>query len=115
MKINSCYKVKIQDAPKHELEATAEMYQAALRFFLDVCLREWDTISSVYADTVTQKGLSDNTVRVRLLEALTHRTKSNLSPKYDFDSQFYKFPSYLRRSAIMEALGMTCICASVAT
>ena len=106
MKINSCYKVKIQDAPKHELEATSEMYQSALRFFLNVCLQDWDTISSIYADPVTQKGLSDNTIRQQIMEALTHRTKSNPSPKYDFDRQFYKFPSYLRRSAIMEALGM---------
>ena len=106
MKIHSCYKVKIQDAPKHELMATAEAYQSALRFFLDVCLKEWNGISSIHADPVTQKGLSDNTIRKQYVEALTHRTKNNPLPKYDFDSLFSKFPSYLRRSAIMEALGM---------
>ena len=29
----------------------------------------------------------------------------NPSPKYDFDSAFYKFPSYLRRAAIQSAVG----------
>ena len=106
MKIHSCYKVKIQDAPKHELSATTEAYQSALRFFVDACLKEWDSISSIHADPVTQNGLSDNTVRVLAIEALTHRTRSHALPKYDFDEQFPKFPSYLRRSAIMEALGM---------
>lgn len=106
MKIYSCYKVKIQDAPKHELMATAEAYQSALRFFVDVCLKEWDSISSIHADPVTQKGLSDNTIRKQYVEALTHRTKDNPLPRYDFDSPFPKFPSYLRRSAIMEAIGM---------
>ena len=106
MKIYSCYKVKIQDAPKHELTATAEAYQSALRFFVDVCLKKWDSISSIHADPVTQKGLSDNTIRKQYVEALTHQTKNNPLPRYDFDSSFPKFPSYLRRSAIMEALGM---------
>lgn len=34
-----------------------------------------------------------------------HHTKSNPCPKYDFDSRFGKFPSYLRRAAITEAVG----------
>lgn len=106
MKIHSCYKIKILDAPKRELEDTAGLYQSALRFYLDVCLKEWDAISAVHANPVTQKGLSDNAVRQQLVEKLTHRTRSNPSPRYDFDGSFYKFPSYLRRSAIMEALGM---------
>ena len=106
MNIHSCYKVKIQDAPKQELSDTAEAYQSALCFFLDVCLKEWNSISAIYADSETQKGLSDNTVRVLTIEVLTHRTRSHALPKYDFDEQFPKFPSYLRRSAIMEALGM---------
>lgn len=106
MNIYSCYKVKIQDAPKQELSDTAEAYQSALRFFLDVCLKEWESISAIHADPVTQKGLSDNTVRQQAIEALTHRTRSHALPKYDFDEQFPKFPSYLRRSVIMEALGM---------
>ena len=106
MKIYSCYKVKIQDAPKHELTATAEAYQSALRFFVDVCLKKWDSIFSIHADPITQKGLSDNTIRKQYVEALTHQTKNNPLPRYDFDSSFPKFPSYLRRSAIMEALGM---------
>lgn len=33
------------------------------------------------------------------------KTGSNPSPKYDFAKDFYKFPSYLRRAAINEAIG----------
>lgn len=29
----------------------------------------------------------------------------NLVPKYDFDSKFYKMPSYIRRASISEAIG----------
>lgn len=52
MNIYSCYKIKIQDAPKQELSDTAEAYQSALRFFLDVCLMEWESISAIHADPV---------------------------------------------------------------
>ena len=34
-----------------------------------------------------------------------HETQDNPNPKYDFDAKFYKFPSYIRRGAINEALG----------
>lgn len=78
MNIHGCYKVKIQDAPKQELSDTAEAYHSALRFFVDTCLKEWDSISLIHADPVTQNGLSDNTVRVLAIEALTHRTMQEL-------------------------------------
>ena len=41
----------------------------------------------------------------RAVELLVHAAKGNI-PKYpSFDEQFYKFPCYLRRAAISEALG----------
>jgi len=39
------------------------------------------------------------------VESLCHKTKDNLLPKYDFDSRFYKMPSYIRRASIAEAIG----------
>jgi len=37
-----------------------------------------------------------------------HKTKNrmDIAPDYDFGKDFYKFPSYLRRSSIMEAIGI---------
>ena len=44
--------------------------------------------------------------RVNILERFTHKTKKNPVAQYpSFDQKFYKFPSYLRRSAISEAFG----------
>ena len=39
------------------------------------------------------------------VEKLVHHTKGNKAV-YDFDNKFYKFPSYLRRSAITKAIGI---------
>ena len=51
------------------------------------------------------KGLSSYD-RMRFIEMLTHKTKANRNPKYsDFDSLFYKLPSYIRRAVINEAAG----------
>ena len=43
--------------------------------------------------------------RLQFLEQLTHRTSGRPIVKYCFDDCFYKFPSYLRRAAINEAVG----------
>ncbi|MDU3181744.1 MAG: transposase [Lachnospiraceae bacterium] len=47
---------------------------------------------------------STTNMKQRYVEQLIHDTKKNTAI-YDFDRQFYKFPSYLRRSAITEAIG----------
>ena len=39
------------------------------------------------------------------MERCIHATKDNPDPKYDFDTKFYKMPSYMRRGAINEAIG----------
>ena len=44
-------------------------------------------------------------MRQREIELLTHQTEKNPNTKYNFDEDFYKFPSYLRRAAINEAIG----------
>ncbi|MBK5252196.1 MAG: hypothetical protein JJE29_06140, partial [Peptostreptococcaceae bacterium] len=45
--------------------------------------------------------------RFNQVEKLIHQTKDNPSPKYtQFDENFHKFPSYFRRSATAEALGI---------
>ena len=45
---------------------------------------------------------------LKMTEHLTHATRHNLLPKYDFDAQFPIYPSGLRRAAISEAYGSAC-------
>ena len=94
MKLMSTYKVKIGSI-HGALYHTVDIYRAATEFFINAVISEWDYISSV----------TSSLDRVRAVEKLTHRTASNPVPKYEFDKNFPKFPSYMRRASIMEALG----------
>ena len=93
----STYSVRISRCAdiRKTLSATAGAYRKAVDFFIDVCMEEWDTVSS-------SKG---QTGRVNAVEALTIRTSKRKTVPYDFGKDFYKFPSYLRRAAIAEAIG----------
>ena len=93
MKIYSTYSVKIKHYNKIFKE-TINIYRSAVDFLINVVLNEREDIKSI------DGPLS----RMRYVEKLCHGTKNN-SPKYDFDKKFYKFPSYLRRGAINEAIG----------
>lgn len=91
----ACYSAKIKEY-KHIFKDTVAIYRYAVDFFIGVCMNEWDGISA----------LSWAQLRQRYVEQLCHATKDNPSPKYpDFDRLFYKFPSYLRRSVVNEAVG----------
>lgn len=94
MKIHSCYSVKIKKLNNVFRDSVA-LYRDAVDFFIDVCLNNWDEISAI-------NGLNQ---RQRYIETITVRTKSNKDTDYDFCSTFYKFPCYLRRGAISEAVG----------
>ena len=93
MQIYSTYKIKIKHYNRIFKE-TVTVYRRAVDFLIGVCLKEWDNISAV------EGSLS----RQRHVEKLCHGTKNNKAG-YDFDGRFYKFPSYLRRGAINEAVG----------
>ncbi len=93
-KIYSSYSVKIKYYRKIFLE-TLEIYRNAIDWLIAVILAEWESIS-----------LAKNArVKLSMVEKLIVKTKKNPAPKYDFGKEFYKFPSYLRRAAINEALG----------
>ena len=94
MKIISTYRVKICQTHV-AFTATVEKYREAVNFFIDVVLTEWEYLSKMQ----TQFD------KLRALELLTHQTAANPNPKYNFDKNFYKFPCYLRRAAIQEAIG----------
>ena len=95
MKIYSSYKVKIKHYNRI-FDQTIRLYRDAVDFFIDAIDAEWDDIAVISASIR----------RVNAVEKLTIRTAKRPSVKYDFGKRFYKFPSYMRRAAISEALGM---------
>lgn len=95
MKIFSTYSVKIKHY-NHIFKDTVSIYRKAVDFFINVCLIEWEDILPI----------SGSVLRQQYVERLCHKTNNNPKPQYtDFDIEFYKFPSYLRRGAINEAIG----------
>ena len=94
MKINSTYKVKIKHY-NHIFKDTVTVYRDATDYIINVCLENWDYISNI----------ENNLNKKTYVENLIHKTKDNPNLSYDFDKKFYKLPSYIRRSAIAEALG----------
>jgi hypothetical protein len=94
VKVYTSYKVKIKHY-NHIFKDTVAVYRNAVDFLIDVCNSEWDGITQF-------DGALD---RQRYVEVLVHRTKDNPCPAYNFDQYFYKMPTYLRRSAISDAIG----------
>jgi len=94
MKLSSSYSVEIEHINKL-FRQTVSVYRKALSFLIDTYEKEWE-----YLSAISQKLKRFNTA-----EHLIHNTKNNTA-KYDFDSRFYKVPSYLRRDLINTALGI---------
>ena len=95
MNIFSSYSVKIKHYNKI-FRNTVKLYRQAVDFFINVCLNEWDNIQQL------DKPLEKRTY----IEKISHKTKNRPLVKYDFDIDFYKFPTYLRRAAVAEALDL---------
>lgn len=85
------FKIKVADKSFND---TISIYNKALSYIINIINNEWNTISA----------LSSVEKQLNYIEKLVHNTKKNKA-KYDFDNEFYKFPSYLRRAATAEALG----------
>ena len=95
MKILSTYSVKIKEY-NHIFKDTVVLYRKSVDFFINVCLENWDDILQVQGGLKSQKSF---------VETLTVKTKVHPNVKYDFSAFMYKFPCYLRRAAISEAIG----------
>ena len=94
MKIYSTYSVKFKHY-NHIFKDTVSVYRDAVDFIINVCLNEWNSIVAL-----------DQHGRHGTVEKLIHLTANRPSVRYmGFDRMFYKFPCYLRRAAIMEAIG----------
>ena len=94
MDINTLYSIKIKDCNSIFKDSVA-VYRDAVDFLIPVCMDHWDEISR-QADLQHKK---------MYVEHLVHKTDKYPHPLYDFDGKFYKFPSYLLRGAIAEAVG----------
>ena len=94
MKVTSSYAVEIKHINKL-FRDTVKIYRKALSFLVDVYEKEWEYLSII----------PNKLQRQTVAENLIHNTKSNKA-KYEFDEEFYKFPSYLRRDARNTALGI---------
>ena len=99
MKKKVSYGIKLKNIPmaSHRvIEKTISIYNEACEYIANVVCAEWSQVS---IETTLK-------YREHVVENLIHATKKNPSPKYkDFDTKFYKFPSYLRRNAIDAAIG----------
>lgn len=80
MDITSSYAVEILK-DKRIFKATVNIYRAALSYCIEAFNKEWSDITSI-------KGELN---QFCFAERLIHSTKNNKA-KYDFDSQFVKFP-----------------------
>ncbi len=94
MKIVKTAKLKILTHTK-TFDETIEIYNSALSFYILICEKEHLNLKNKMSKE-----------KINYIETLTHKTKNNIEVKYDFDKEFYKFPSYLRRAVIMEAIGV---------
>ncbi|MGL5061386.1 MAG: IS200/IS605 family accessory protein TnpB-related protein [Microcoleus sp.] len=80
---------------KQYLLNTVKEYRRLCRFLVTVVCTHWKALGGLSSDSV-----------VPAVEKLIHRTAQNPDPKYPtIDKAFHKFPSYLRRAAIMFAVG----------
>ena len=93
MNLYSTYSCKIKHY-NHILKQTVVIYRSAVDYCIQICLQHWDEILLI----------KTNNQKQQYVEQMIHSTKNHVAV-YDFDQRFYKFPSYLRRAAITEAIG----------
>ena len=94
MKLTSSYAIKLTGDLK-ALENTIAIYRSALRFIISV----------VDTNRYELKVYTYTKQRMTYTERLIHSTSKNIA-HYNFDEEFPKFPTYLRRAAINWALGV---------
>lgn len=95
MELISSYRCKIMHM-NDALAPTIIIYRKALSFLIPIVDSEWDTVSTIRF--LNKKN--------SFVEHLVHSTKDNMAKYLEFDKLFYKFPSYLRRAVISEAIGI---------
>ena len=94
MKIISSYAMKL-NGDLTALDNSIAIYREALHFVIPIVNTHWDEMKDFeYANQ-----------RMAYAEKLIHSTKENKA-RYHFDVEFLKFPSYLRRAVLNQAIGI---------
>ena len=86
--------IKLNYQTKRAINDTRKIYSDAVSYCAEIVLDNWDIVSKL-----------NSTDRNNYVEKLVHSTKHN-SAVYPFDLYFPKMPSYLRRAAVAEAIGI---------
>lgn len=94
MRLTTSYKMKLTGDFK-ALETSLAIYRQTLTFLIPIIEAAWEELSQY--EFVNQK--------YNQIEKWVHSNQNNQA-RFDFDQQFPKLPSYLRRSAISKALGI---------
>ena len=94
MKITSSYAMKLTGDLK-ALENSIRIYRDALHFVIPIVDAHWDEV----------KDFEYSNQRMMYVEKLVHSTNKNQA-HYSFDEEFPKFPSYLRRAVLNDAIGI---------
>ena len=94
MRITSSYGMKLTGDLK-ALETSITIYRQALSYIIPIINDDWEVLSQ--CEFTNQK--------YNMIEKWIHTTSKNQA-LFDFDNKFPKLPSYLRRSAITNALGI---------
>ena len=94
MSLTSSYGMKLTGDLK-ALENSIRIYRKALSFIIPIINNNWESVNDC----------RHTNQKINLIEKWIHSTKSNQAV-FDFDEQFPKLPTYLRRSAIAKALGI---------
>lgn len=94
MKIMSSYGMKLTGDSK-ALENSIRIYRDALHFVIPIVNTHWDEVTD----------FEYSNQRMMYVEKLVHST-SKSQARYNFDEEFPKFPSYLRRAVLNLALGI---------
>ena len=77
------------------MDTTLTLYRQAEGCLNRIVLAEWSNLGPIQGSNT----------RINFLEHLIHTTEKNKAVYEDFDRNFYKFPSYLRRQLISKSIG----------
>lgn len=94
MKLTASYAIKL-NGDLRALKNSIKHYRSALRYVIPIVNTHWGEMGDF--KYVNQ--------RIMHIEKLIHSTNRN-SAHYNFDEEFPKFPSYLRRAVINQAIGI---------
>lgn len=94
MRLTTSYKMKLSGDFK-ALEASLAIYRQVLTYLIPIINDSWKVLNQY--EFINQK--------CNQIEKWVHSNQNNQA-QFDFDQQFPKLPSYLRRSAILKALGI---------